>query len=1697
MQNKLFRKKAGKEPTQGAAGNALIQTRVRRYVGLSYRLMCLCAACHGARVMANPQGLSVASGSAKAVATGNTLTITTSQNAALNWSSFNIAKGQTTTFVQPNSYSVVFNQINDTSASQIYGSLTANGRVILVNSSGFYFGPDSFVKTAGFVATTGQYVPDFSGGSSWEFSGPAPMAKVVNYGKIEVDSGGSLFLMAANVENHGTLSAPKGTIGLLSGQDVVLGDRPDGTGINVSVKLPAGSVNNDGRIIADAGTIIANARVVNQNGLVQANSVREVNGVIEFFASDSVNLGAQSSIHADGDASSVTASKGGTVTIKSDGSFSDAQGSVVSATGGVSGGNGGSIEISAPSVTSLLSELSAAANPGYQSGIFNLDPTTINISSSQTPSGTLSGSGSTGTVSSGSSPTTLALNIGSPTIASSFKNFSTINLQATGTINLLSGTAWDLAKSTGQSTGNLTLTSGGNINFQNNASISDSQGWSVNLIAGCANFTTLALKPSSSASGSIFLNSANNGSGNGFINLSGGSLSLQAAVDIQASTGSLTASQGVLAGAGANLKLGSGNVSSSGGDVQLSAGNGGVSGNITGSGSVTSSGGVVSMTSNNGSITTGGNITDSSGKNITLSSKSDINVTGKVQADNGGNINLTSTQGNVSVGQVENAAGKISLNALGGSLNLGVGGLDDASGLNDKSLDAVTLSAKTGINAIGAIGVENGGNVTLTTASGGTGGASLFSVTTDSGNINIHTSGDIVIGQTGGNGWAKTTAGGSISMISDAGMIDARSTYAGGFDYASSGGQYTLISNPGDLGAISTGAGGNIYLKASKDVDVFDPTTVLSGAVDPGIGAYGGGNVTVISTGGNVNGHYLVANGQGTISTANTFEGSLSLIKGSWTVDGNVTGANPSAMAQSIVLNEVRNPNGIFNNRSTSDFNYHLFNYDDSASVTLKGNSVELVDSGLRNASDKIPAIYPPSLTIDAGNGGIKLDNDLILFPSAKGALDIEDAGSLIPSGSSTVNFVMSDSAQKQYLSTGNFGPGDHGGAPVHLYDASGNPVAETTCTINVGGDMNNIALSLPEAAKINVTGNVKNSSFYIQNLHPTDLSTFAVGGNILNSSQYNSVVLSSLTYVPDLTLLNLTANQAGLVPDYSGLFNNLAYFPATKTLVMKGPMSADQLLALTQLKVPALNSDGAPILDSQGLPSTKTVSIFNPSDSAVTGLLGQLRLESESAPTSKAAGYTVAGPGGLSVSANSIDLGDTFGIQSVGPYVNPNLALHLYQNNDPEQVGSAVTVHSKGDINMFDSQISTVAGGDVTVISGGTITAGSTLVPATDHSARGIFSVAKGNVTVLAYKDILLAGSRAAAFDGGSVYVASLDGNIDAGNGSSGSIAFSEVILNPILDPKTGLALTDPLDKTGKTKEYSVFVPLVSLGANGIFAGTFPVSAGDNSGLTPSHVGSITVEALNGNIIASQSGIKQLSLNGTSVTDSGNPSTPAPKVTVVAGIQGLVDQGKNGATDPGKAIDSTLPVVNSTESSPNLQAAIKSVLGTSTVPAFTTKATGTVGNIEATGAGILGGNVSLDAAGGVSGFVFALGNLNLSTVQNVDVNAVAIGTVTVSSTSGSVAGSLVGVGGISASGSSISATFTTQGSASGNGASVERNTGTANVAAASSAAASADDKGKQTAVASNDTENDESKKRKLPVITKTGRVTVILPKKT
>ena len=126
--------------------------------------------------------------------------------------------------ISPAASSVALNRVTGgLGPSQILGTLTANGRIFLINRDGILFGPGAVINTAGFLATTNDIKnSDFMAGRM-NFNIPGrPDASIVNKGTITATSGGFAALVAPGVRNSGTITAELGTVALASGNSFTL-----------------------------------------------------------------------------------------------------------------------------------------------------------------------------------------------------------------------------------------------------------------------------------------------------------------------------------------------------------------------------------------------------------------------------------------------------------------------------------------------------------------------------------------------------------------------------------------------------------------------------------------------------------------------------------------------------------------------------------------------------------------------------------------------------------------------------------------------------------------------------------------------------------------------------------------------------------------------------------------------------------------------------------------------------------------------------------------------------------------------------------------------------------------------------------------------------------------------------------------------------------------------------------------------------------------------------------------------------------------------------------------------------------------------------------------------------------------------------------------------------------------------------------
>jgi len=412
-----------------------------------------------APALANPKGGQLRSGNAVIREGAGRVDIhQRSHSATLTWDSFDIAPGEVTQFHQPGKDSVAINRIFQGDASQILGSLQANGHVYLINPHGILFGKEATVNVHALIATTTVDGRDLAAEEGFDPSASAaPGAQIVNQGSIQSGSGGFVYLIAPYVRNgkDGVIVSPEGEVMIEAGATVYLTDRPDGRRFAVEYTAPSGGqAVNLGKLFADGGLARLRGEVVTQGGLVQANAIREQNGVIELVAEAELTLAAGSVTRAKGGEDA--GSDAGRVDAWSDGVAVMEEGARIEVSAAAEGADGGFAEVSAARRVEVAGTFAAQAGKGGERGEVVIDPEEIVVAGS-----------------------------------TRFQGAGSVLLAADREISVEAGARIDLAQQPGNGARGgrqtLELRSGGDVVFEEGALIRDSgtgKVWDVEVVAG-------------------------------------------------------------------------------------------------------------------------------------------------------------------------------------------------------------------------------------------------------------------------------------------------------------------------------------------------------------------------------------------------------------------------------------------------------------------------------------------------------------------------------------------------------------------------------------------------------------------------------------------------------------------------------------------------------------------------------------------------------------------------------------------------------------------------------------------------------------------------------------------------------------------------------------------------------------------------------------------------------------------------------------------------------------------------------------------------------------------------------------------------------------------------------------------------------------------------------------------------------------
>jgi filamentous hemagglutinin family protein len=827
---------------------------------------------------ANPTGAQVVNGQVGISNNGNVLTVTNSPGSIINWQSFSINPGELTQFLQQSATSSVLNRIVGQNPSQILGALQSNGKVYLINPNGILFGSDSRVDVGGLVASSLDISNgDFTNGKL-NFNGVAQAGAVTNQGAITTPSGGSVYLIAPQVQNSGIVTSPQGEVLLAAGHSVQLVEGGD-PNVQVVISAPTDSALNLGNVVAQGGKIGIYGALVNQNGIVSADSaVVGQNGEIVFKSSQTTMLAGNSKTSATGagtggnvyllgpqvgltdnaqiDASGQTG--GGTVLVG--GGFHGTNAAVENATAtyvgpntlikadAIQNGNGGNVAVWSNQQTRMYGTISAQGGAQGGDGGF-VETSSKNYLDFQGSVDLLAANGVAGTLL--LDPSDIVIQSGS----SSGTSGSTPFTGTDGQTSFLSVSTLNAALANGSVVVDATPGStppplSGTITV--GAPIAWSSGNTLTLNAAqdiYVNSSIIATDISAIPNGVLLLQAGRN------ITQSIGSQIIVGSLAATATTGAVT------------LTETTNNVTGS------IAGSGPLGFSFTNSGAITvdTVNSVAGITSNNGSIgltALGGDITQTSvGPIVGLA----------LSAVASGNVTLTNTSNGLNtVGTIAGSAGGASGFAFANSGNLSVNSVTYNTSPMAANYPTLSSSTQAGIaSTAGPINLNVTGNIVIQdTVNGITAydnSSTYFPVTLTSINGSVTTA----IGGAPITGSSLTLSAYS-GVGTTSGTAVPLSTAVSSLQVTNGSGGDIYISNTGPLTITGTGvtqsSGGNIYIAADSDITVGSAINTGSSG-DVGLSSGGNiavnapitafGTVALLTTGGNIT---QDGNGAGTAS---------------------------------------------------------------------------------------------------------------------------------------------------------------------------------------------------------------------------------------------------------------------------------------------------------------------------------------------------------------------------------------------------------------------------------------------------------------------------------------------------------------------------------------------------------------------------------------------------------------------------------------------------------------------------------------------------------------------------------------------------------------------------------------------------------------------------------------------------------------
>jgi filamentous hemagglutinin family protein len=867
---------------------------------------------------ANPEGGNVTAGNATISQSPNSTVIQqSSQQAIIEWNSFNIGPKDTTHFQQPTN-GIALNRINSQQGmTQIYGQLSATGKIILINAAGIYFGVGSVIHVGGLIASTSNISNANFLAGKYIFDQPSPLhAGIVNDGIIKASDYGLVALIGSSVTNHGMIEVELGSIILATGDKFTLDFYGDQL-INFSVDARAtagGKIENSGSLISDGGKILVTAEaaqgvldnVINMSGVAQARSVAQQGGQIILSASTG-NIEVSGKVIA----SSKKSARGGVIQISAP-SITISPVASILANGDL---GGGTITLTANKVL-VGGELSAMGNtanaPG---GNINITANTINLQHGALLNVSGGDAGGTVTLASATDESLAASYLGIDSGVTISAN--SLDSGTAGTIRLTADTINLAGVVSAQGLGQASI--GGDVIVAANSL--DAQGATLNVSGNAGGGTVLAKADyiNVDAGSSILANALQSGNG-GNIDVSADSVTLAGNISAQGLSApamggniEIAANSFIAEGAaltvsgdagGGNITINNANPTSyldidSNSVIEADALNTGMAGSINlGADEVKISGQVSAQGLSKVSV--GGDIQVAA--NAFIASGATLNVSGGA---GGGDVVINADNAYLNIDNRTTILADAGYTGSAGTIHLVADDISIAGEISAQGLSAPALGGTIDIAANSFVAVGATMNV-----SGGAGGGDV-SVSASESYINIDNRSVILANAVdSGNGGDITLLANDVTI---AGNISAQGLSApalgGTIDVAAN----SFVASGATMNVSSGAGGGSVTVTGASPtsyINIDTHSVIVANAIDSGTAGNVELSATQISIAGNISAQGISPSSfGGSIElAANTFlaEGATMNVSAK-TVAGNVTiaGTTPGTNAETINIDAL------------------------------------------------------------------------------------------------------------------------------------------------------------------------------------------------------------------------------------------------------------------------------------------------------------------------------------------------------------------------------------------------------------------------------------------------------------------------------------------------------------------------------------------------------------------------------------------------------------------------------------------------------------------------------------------------------------------------------------------------------------------------------------------------------------------------